>query len=266
MTSLRTRTLLSRVDRLLSTVRYAVIGHFFIWVAGCVSIPKATAPLRTLHHRWSEAGTQRRLIVYLPGRGDKAQDFVEKGMWQSLRSRALPFDAIAVDAHLGYYLKGSIVARLMADVIQPAREQGYEEIWLAGNSLGGLGALLVEMENPGAIDKLLLFAPFLGDDKRLYRSFEQSDGVRNWNPGVEFAKIDFSPRLWLWLKDWPEQADNRPDTYLGFGDSDRLRLGIDHLAPLLPRRRVFQLPGGHRWEVWLPLWEQLLDASQADED
>ena len=266
MMSLRTKTLLSRADRLLSTVRYALIGHFFIWVTGCISIPKAPAPLRTLHHRWSEVETQRRLIVYLPGRGDKARDFAEKGMWQSLRSREMPFDAVAVDAHLGYYLKGSIVERLMADVIEPARAQGYEEIWVVGNSLGGLGALLVEKEEPGTWDKLLLLAPFLGDDKRLYRSFEQSGGVRRWNPEVDFAKTDFSPRLWLWLKNWPEEAESRPETYLGFGDSDRLRLGIDHLSPLLPQSRVFQRPGGHRWDVWTPLFESLLDAAQADAD
>lgn len=264
MTSLRFKTFLSRIDRLASTIRYAILGNLFIWIAGCVSIPKATVPLKKIQLYWSENHSQSRLIVYLPGRSDKAEDFTAQGLWETLKEQGVPFDAVAVEAHLGYYLKGSIVDRIKEDVIEPAREKGYDEIWVVGNSLGGLGALLVEKELPGTWEKMILLAPFLGDDKRLYKQFDQAGGLRNWNPEVEFAKTDFSPRLWQWLKLWPEQNEQRPDTYLGYGYDDRLKLGIDYLVPLLEESKVTAIPGGHRWSVWKPLWEKLVKSAVSE--
>ncbi len=258
--SLRKRVAI-KSQRLLSSIRYAFFGHFFLWLTGCYYLPKAVGPMRVVFDYWTPGQRQQRLIVYLPGRSDRPEDFREQGLWQSLRDRNLPCDVAALDAHLGHYLKMSIVERVMKDVIEPARAQGYEEIWVVGNSLGGLGALLVEKSYSKTWDRMILLAPFLGDDKNLYRNFDASGGIRNWNPGVTFARTDFSPRLWLWLKDWPEEAERRPPISVGYGESDRLRLGIEYLAPLIGEENVERIPGGHKWDVWKPLWDRILDTS-----
>ncbi len=259
----RRKNFIARSQRLASTLRYALVGHFFLWLTGCYYLPKSVSPIRSLQLSWTPGERQSRLIVYLPGRKDRPEDFETKGLWQALQQQPLPFDAVAVDAHLGYYLKMSVVERILRDVVEPARARGYTEIYVVGNSLGGLGALLVEKSHPGTWAGIFLLAPFLGDDKDLYRAFENAGGVRKWAPDVDFARTDFSPRLWLWLKDWPEHAASRPPLYLAYGESDRLRLGIDHLSPLLPPHRVLSTPGAHNWQTWLPLWRSLLDAHVA---
>ena len=42
-------------------------------------------------------------------------------------------------------------------------EAGYENIWLLGISMGGLGTLLYASEYPEQVDGVVLLAPFLGD-------------------------------------------------------------------------------------------------------
>ena len=76
----------------------------------------------------------------------------------TLRESGARVDSIAVDAHLGYYFQRTVIARLQADVLQPARQQGYRRIVLVGVSLGGLGALLCERDLPGSVDALVLAA------------------------------------------------------------------------------------------------------------
>lgn len=257
------KTVLVRFDRLLSSIRYGILGNLLFWISGCYYIPKARGPLKTSALRWNESTRQDRLLVFLPGTRDRASDFVDRGLWKRTQEAGLVCDAVAVEAHLGYYLKQSIVARLEEDVLRPARQTGYREIWVVGNSLGGLGALLAQSELSEAWDCIFLLAPFLGDDKRLYRAFAKRGGVQNWKPEVEFAKTDFSPRLWQWLQRWPDKRAKRPPTYLGYGTSDKLKLGIDHLAPLLPAEHVARIDGGHTWSAWEPLFETLVKKAVA---
>jgi pimeloyl-ACP methyl ester carboxylesterase len=47
--------------------------------------------------------------------------------------------------------------------VLPARSAGYREIWIAGISMGGLGALSYAVKYPGHLDRVLLLAPYLGE-------------------------------------------------------------------------------------------------------
>jgi len=40
------------------------------------------------------------------------------------------------------------------------------------------------------------------------------------------------------------------ETWMAYGEADRLLPGIERLKSLLPADRVIPLPGGHTWEVW----------------
>ena len=102
------------------------------------------------------------LFIMLPGATDKAQDFVDRGFIRALRERNLAVDVIAVDSHMDYYLERTIVERLHQDIVAPALTEGYEQIWLLGISLGGMGCLLYLREHAKQITGAILLS-VIGD-------------------------------------------------------------------------------------------------------
>jgi hypothetical protein len=76
-----------------------------------------------------ESSSQKNLIVFLRGRGGSYEDFVDKGFVDAISDRKLPYDMIVPNAHFGYYFGETLVGRLKAGIIDPARAEGYEEIW-----------------------------------------------------------------------------------------------------------------------------------------
>jgi pimeloyl-ACP methyl ester carboxylesterase len=241
----------------------ALAGSVFLFgllfaFQGCLFLPKTTNPIQTLEYRWEPDIRQERLLIYLPGRGDKAEDFVKQGLWAELKAQGKPFDVVAVNAHLGYYFDQSIVSRLMLDVIEPAREQGYEELWVVGNSLGGLGAMLTEVQQPGTWKGMLLLAPFLGDDKTFFQEINEAGGLAQWTPDYDYKGREFMPKLWEWIRDYAESPQSKPVILLGYGNQDRLRPEIEFMTSILPEDRVFVQDGGHEWSVWSSIWTTLL--------
>ncbi|HXU46864.1 MAG TPA: alpha/beta hydrolase, partial [Thermoanaerobaculia bacterium] len=159
----------------------------------------------------------------------------------------------------GYYREASIIDRLHDDVIAPARARGVETIWLAGISLGGLGASLYARDRPGEIDGLALIAPYLGEDEIL-EEIEKAGGPRAWHPEAALAGEDVH-RLWIWFQGYAGSAGPtaaHPTLLLAFGEGDRLRRGQRLLARLLPPERVVTARGGHFWATWRRLWDLLL--------
>jgi pimeloyl-ACP methyl ester carboxylesterase len=204
----------------------AVAGLALGSVLACV--PAAPVPMRAV--RDSLAGTQARtLVVFLPGRSDRAEEFVREGFAAEVRARSLPVDLVFADATLGYYIDRSVLTRLHDDVVAPARARGYDRVVLAGISLGGLGAVLYTHAHPDEVDELILIAPFL-EDPRL---------------APPAAVEDATAGRTVWL---------------GYGNDDRLRASLDPVAATLPPDHVVRLPGGHRWATWRTVWSAMLDA------
>src|ERR1043165_3038605 len=117
--------------------------------------------LRTIAHP-GEGVAGGDLVVFLPGRGDRAEDFEGRGLLAAAREAGLRADVLAVDAHLAYYYKRVITERLWEDVVLPARARGYRRLWLVGISLGGLGSTSLAKEHPDAVAGILAVAPYLG--------------------------------------------------------------------------------------------------------
>lgn len=102
---------------------------------GCERMLPAKIPIDTIYYK--DSGRKNRcLLVLLPGREGSAKIFKEEGFIREVRKEGLRVDMVAVEAHLGYYANRSIVTRLKEDVIEPAKSAGYEQIWLAGISMG----------------------------------------------------------------------------------------------------------------------------------
>jgi pimeloyl-ACP methyl ester carboxylesterase len=118
-------------------------------VSACGGMRKATVPLATSLDKSSCVRTTDTLLVMLPGLYSAPDEFEREGFVRAVRDNRLAADVMLVDAHVGYYNDKTILDRLAADVIAPARREGYTHIWLVGISLGGFGSLLYAQTHPG---------------------------------------------------------------------------------------------------------------------
>jgi pimeloyl-ACP methyl ester carboxylesterase len=209
-------------------------------LAGCVAAP--TVPIASLSYQSDSSTRQRNLMVLLRGFGADNTIFDEEGIIDEIRKRQLPFDVIAPDTHFGYYQSKTIEDRLKHDIIDPARRQGYEQIWLAGFSMGGLGSLLYVRRYPNDIDGVLLSSPFLGRES-IHREIRHAGGVAAWSATSDDPQ-DWERMLWSWIKN--HDPATIPPIWLGYGNSDVLTAdGPPLLATVLPVERVFTVPGNH---------------------
>lgn len=211
----------------------------------------------------SGAGHRRApaLLVMLPGAYDTPRDFTEQGFVAAVRERQLDVDIQLVNAHVAYYTGQTILARLQQDVIEPARRQGYAQIWLAGISIGGMGSLVYTATHPAHITGVVALAPYLGP-RNISVDVVRAGGLAAWPaPGQSLPEDDIDRRLWLWLKSraLPNRSEDLPRLYWGHGLSDRFAMGHKAVADGLPAAQVFTVEGGHDWPAWIALWRQMLD-------
>jgi pimeloyl-ACP methyl ester carboxylesterase len=205
------------------------------------------------------------LVVVLPGRWDDVPVMSESGIARAIGEAWPEADVLLAGATLAYYLDGGLAPRLHTEVIAPARERGYRQIWLAGASMGGMGTLLYERQFPGELDGLVLLAPFLGD-RGLFREIMAAGGVAGWDPGPEPAQVNrdnYQRELWRYLKTWTERPELGRRAWIAYGDQDRLRQAVPVFSPLLPPAQVLERPGGHKWEVWVPAAAEVFTAVRA---
>jgi pimeloyl-ACP methyl ester carboxylesterase len=184
----------------------------------------------------------------LPGFGDAPESFDDHGFVGLLPRAKIDADVVAVGARMKYYADRDLLPALEEEVIGPAREKGYEKIWVLGISMGGLGALLAAREFPEDIDGVVLLSPFLGSKKTL-ESIAAAGGAASWNPPAQESK-DYTVELWRWLKAYATEPKSRPQMFLAYGTKENNR---PHalLGDLLPKSRVIPVPEGrHGWGTW----------------
>jgi pimeloyl-ACP methyl ester carboxylesterase len=220
--------------------------------------PATTIPIGTIALQQSGAVNKRSLLVFLPGRGDTSASYGTEGFIAELKQSGIDVDSLGVEAHLGYYRDRTLLHRLKEDVIDPAKQAGYREIWLVGISMGGLGALLYDTAYPGDVNGLIVLAPFLGEGS-LLKEISTSGGLSSWHP----AKVnngDLEQEIWLKLKEYAGDGKKGAGrVFLGFGESDRFATTNRFFAASLPTCQVLTAPGGHDWPTWRALWPRLLE-------
>jgi pimeloyl-ACP methyl ester carboxylesterase len=142
----------------------------------------------------------------------------------------MSLDVALPEVNAEFYLETEIGERLAVELAESLPRRTYAELWLAGISLGGMGAIAYARAHAGRIAGLLLLAPFLGlpDENR-------------------------RPELLAQI------ADARlPGIYLGYGRQDRYARASELLAQRLPPERVTTIDGGHDWPTWSRLWGIML--------
>jgi pimeloyl-ACP methyl ester carboxylesterase len=255
----RRDALSSRSMRLPTLVR-ALLAVTPLASVGCNLLFPAPTPMRTVSRVADASHRSRCLVVFLPGFGDDENVFVDHGFVDALRARGMAVDSISAGATFGYYSRRTVVARLREDVLAPARAKGYEQIWVVGVSMGGLGSLLLSKDQEPGISGVYLLAPYLGD-KGLLEEIDRAGGVAQWEPG-NVSPDDYQRDLWRYIKRVTQNPQGPPSLYLGAGDEDKLGYGHRVLAAALPREHVFSTPGKHDWGPWSLLWADFLDHSE----
>ncbi len=195
------------------------------------------------------------LIVMLPGAYMTPADYAAQGFFSAIARRQLAVDLVAVDLDLGAISAGTALPALQAEILQPARAQGYKKIWLGGISLGGLLALCHHADSPpGWIDGLCLLAPYPGS-RLTTNAIARAGGLQQWQASAE-EMTDPEFRAWHWLQNPPADFP----VFVGYGCEDRFAQGMKQIADCFPVTRSKAIPGGHDWPVWQHLWEHFLDS------
>lgn len=224
-----------------------------LFLSGCAST--GNGPLQSLTYPRDDNVRQDNLLVLIRGLGADNTVFEKEGVIEEIRDLGLPFDIIAPNSHFGYYQSQTFEQRLKEDVIEPARRQGYKQIWLAGFSMGGLGALIYLRSHPADIDGILLTSPFLGWPG-IHSEIRQAGGVSEWVPNEHDPK-DWERMIWSWISE--QNFKTQVPIWLGYGENDILtRAGPPLLATVLPASRVFTSPGNHTIATFKTLFRQHL--------
>lgn len=197
-----------------------------------------------------------RLIILLRGFGNDINYFDIQGWTDLLQDKYPQYTLVIPDMHFGYYQNDTFAQRLKEDVIKPAKAQGFQSIWIIGISMGGLGAIMTSQAYPDDIERLYLYAPYIGDGT-ITRQIELAGGLANWRP--DFTDNDkWQYKLWKRVKFITESNKGHVPVFLGYGTDDEM-VGLPLLAAALPKKQVIITNGGHRDWVFTALFQEMLE-------
>lgn len=215
--------------------------------------------LSAVHHPGADRST---LVVLLPGILADADALDRRGLVDALRDGGMQADLVALDAHVGYYADRSISRRVTEDVLRPARER-YDQIWLVGISMGGLGALLTARDAPELVDGVLLLSPWLGR-RSVVEPVRDGGGLVTWDGATPDPEAPWEHTLWAWMQGEQKGGWPSAEVHLGFGHRD---LGVTNdqtLAESLDPVRVTRMEGGHSWSTWRSLAQRMVSGLDAE--
>ncbi|HEV7164193.1 MAG TPA: alpha/beta hydrolase-fold protein [Gammaproteobacteria bacterium] len=219
---------------------------------GCASLRKPSGPIPVKEIPAPQRIADRPLVIVLPGRGDDLDDLQQAGIAEAVQRAWPQADVLLAGATLAYYLQGNVAVRLHDEVVAPARQRGYREIWLAGASMGGMGALLYERTYPHDVTGLVLMAPFMGNPS-LIKEVAAAGGPAAWDPGLLPTAVNsdnYQREIWRVVKSWSAVPAEGDRVWLICGDKDRFMEAARLMAPQLPAGHFIEGEGGHDWPVW----------------
>lgn len=219
-------------------------------------------------------------VLLLPGFWDRPEDFERHGFDRELANRDLDVRLLAADAHVGYYRKRSILPEVRR-IVRGEREAG-RTVWLAGNSLGGVGSLILARHSSRDVEGVLLMAPYLGEPETI-AEIRAAGGALAWAPpgteppdealevrdGGELDRNEYARETWKWLAAWHRAGQGRddgsPQIYLAWGTDDDFAVPAEMAAELLPEGNAMPAPGGHDWTAWTQNWREFLESGALDD-
>jgi pimeloyl-ACP methyl ester carboxylesterase len=195
-----------------------------------------------------------RTIALLPGSYSGPDDFARHGFAAAAVARGLDDEIVTMPFSASWFADGSIVDRIRAGIVEPARACGARHIWLCGISLGALSAMAYAARHENDLAGLVLLSPYPGT-RDVQRDIEQAGGLAAWRPVVP-PEGDLEMEAWQWLATSPA---TRMPVHCFFGVSDRFAQGQRGIAAALDARHVRAMAGGHDWAFWRAAWDAFLD-------
>ncbi len=224
-----------------------------LFLVSCDFFP--SVPMQKIVYRTGNE-PKKILVVLIRGFGGSKDYFDTHGWISASKGRPRHVDYVAPNAHPGYYATKSFIERLRQDIIKPARQEGYKEIWLVGISVGGMGSILYSHAYPEEIKRIYFFAPYLGDGE-VQNEIRAAGGIHKWSMANENVS-KWQYHIWQRLKTIVEDPQKKVKLYIGYGDQDKLN-GHDLLAEYLPKDHVVKIPGGHKDVIFSRLWTIMLE-------
>ena len=235
------------------------IAALLILLNGCFHMK-----LDTREYRFDPLKRQKTLAIFLPGRGGSIMDLEQERILDIIRKRKIPIDIISVDAGLRVYITRTLIQHLETDVMPMVREGQYRNIWLVGNSMGGLGSLLYAREHKEQnIKGIILVGPFLGDEP-VSEEIRDAGGLLRWTP-KETLSEHYQRDIWIYLKSCAQdRAGIYPHLFLLAGKDDRFHASHQLLAAALKDKHVFWAEGGHDWSAWRSAFGAFVEQAPID--
>jgi hypothetical protein len=217
--------------------------------ASCSWVP--SEPLQVVSIPAS-AQPAKRLVIVLPGLGEDMADLQHSGIAAAIQKGMPEADVTLALASVRYYLDGGMPRRVHDQVVLPAKQRGYSEIFLAGASMGGGGVTLYELAYPGEMAALVLFAPWMGPES-LLEEIQQAGGLARWQPGPppdEISGFAIAREQWRMIQTWSTEPARARNVWLVCGTNDSLLPASELLAQVLPADHYFKNDGIHDWVAW----------------
>lgn len=226
----------------------AFVAALLFFLSACVFFEKPQAIIPT---QLISTSPSQRLVIVLPGRGDKLAGLATSGIVDAIQRASPDTDVLLVEMTLAYYMEGHAVQRLHDEVLLPAGKK-YREIYLAGASMGGMGAMMYQREHAGALSGLILMAPYTGDPS-LMKEIKAAGGLKHWSAGAVPEKLspgNASREQWRVAQSWLNNPEQAKRVWLICGDGDRFYPAAEMLAEAIPKANFIPIAGGHKWTVW----------------
>jgi pimeloyl-ACP methyl ester carboxylesterase len=186
---------------------------------------------------------KRSLVVLLPGFGGKGSHYETQGFLDEVWEREFEATMEVVDVKPTLYLGSRIVELLKTEVIEPAKAEGFEDIYLVGTSMGGHGVLLYATEYPEDVAGIVILAPFISGDTAS-EAIDEAGSLATWED-CPFLAWKYACNLWKSLQVYVADSRNQKKVVLGFGTEDTFIDQCRILADALLPEQVFTVSGGH---------------------
>jgi len=239
------------MKRIIGLCAAAIIVVVFLGCSG--SRDKKTLP----SVRYPGMTGKRSFVVLLPGFGGKGSHYETQGFLEEVWERGFEATMEIVDVKPTLYLGGRVVELLKTEVIEPAKAEGFEDIYLVGISMGGHGVLLYATAYPEDVAGIVILAPFISGDVAS-EAIDEAGGLETWED-CPFLAWTYACNLWKSLKVYVSDPRNQRKVVLGFGTEDRYVDQCRILAEVLLPEQVFTVSGEHDWATWKKLWIKAAD-------
>ena len=209
--------------------------------------------MRTIVDSAQEGARPPVVVALLSATFCEPEDFLREGFPQALRARGLGTELVMAELRAAWVADGSIVDRIEASIVAPARARGHVRIWLGGVSLGALAALGYAARTRTALEGMPLISPYPAT-RAVLEEVDAAGGLDRWHPDIPPAG-DLEREAWLWLARRPAGG---PSVHCYYSSDDRFAAGQRRIADTLPAGAARVLPGGHDWAAWRTLWDAFL--------